>query len=627
MNEVDPANYLDLDIESKRDLLEKWNQAYRTGNALVSDILYDEVLASLPEEDALKSKVGFEVSDSRKTQLPIPMYSMDKVKSVEEIHKWMESKKLEETALVVVTPKYDGLSFLYQYGKGKAYTRGNGKEGQQSDLHFQKLIEGKKYGRVDSLEGKHFIGEVIMKKKTFLSRYAENYRNPRNLVAGLFNQKNVDQSLTDVDFIAYGLGEEEGDKVEMIQNLNQYNLSALPYKILPLKELSQEILEECYQLWLEDYEIDGLILELNDGELRKKLGREKNGNPCYARAWKGYQESSKETTLNGITYQVSKEGRLSAVGHVDPVELDGVTVSNVTLYNASTIKEKQWGIGARVRIIRSGMVIPKIIETLEPVEAELPKKCPSCQSAVVWDDNHVHLICPNHEGCREQRLQRIIFFFQAIEVEEVGEGVVEQFFQGGYDNIEKILKLKKEDLVELDRFAERKAELVYHNIHKKLNPVSIEALQHASGFFKGLGNKKLALVSRYDRADQKPSMEELLAIDGFSETSAKAYLDGFDRFWEFIAPLPVTLTKTEQIALGKQCEEMSFCFTGVRNKEFEKKIREQGGKVISGVSKNTTHVIAKDPSGNSSKLKKARELELHIWNLEELSQFFETAEE
>ena len=613
---------LNYSIEDKKKTLQQWNDAYRTGEALVDDITFDTLLESLPEDDQLKSKVGFEVHDQRKTELPLPMYSMDKVKSHEEILKWMESKDIPEDETVVITPKYDGLSFLLQPSTGKAYTRGNGKFGQRSNEHYLKLSTDKNYSPPQELKERHLIGEVIMPRRTFSDKYSEQYKNPRNLVAGLFNQKEPDDMLQDVNFIAYGIGEENESKADSLKLIDQFNVISLPSHFCKLQELNDEFLIELFEKWNTDYEIDGLIIEVERRKLRLSLGREKNSNPAYSRAWKGFQAQSAETSIQDITFQVSKDGRLAAVAHIEPVSLDGVTVSNVTLYNAGMMKEKGWGIGAQVKIIRSGMVIPKIIETLQPVEPTLPSTCPSCNTPVSWDENQIHLMCSNKNECRSIQVQSMVSFFKVMEIEEVGEKLVEQLYDSGFKNIETILKMTQEDFLNQDRFAEKKAILVHDSIHSKCKNVPLEKIQHASGCFFGLGTKKLILLNAYRDPQQQPSIEEISNIDGYSEISAKAYLSGIHHFWAFLDTLPITLLPyQEALSEDGPMTGMRLCFTGFRDKDLEQKVTQAGGKIVSGVNGKTTHLVAKDITGKSSKLKKASDLGMTLWNKESLENY------
>lgn len=614
---------LALDLEERRELLEKWNKAYRAGAALVDDNTYDEVLESLPEDDPLRSRVGFEVaSDSRKAPLPIPMFSMDKVKTMEEIYRWMKSNGIQGPETVVVTPKYDGLSFLVQASTKAAYTRGNGTMGQRSDEHFKSLLGDKAWLPDESFANRHLIGEVIMSRSTFSERYASDYRNPRNLVAGLFNQKEPGEALGDVDFIVYGVGEEKESKSEFLKKIASLNVEPLPSWLTTFNELSHESLEEKYFEWNLNYEIDGLILEVDDAKRRKEIGRETNNNPGYARAWKGFSAMSATTSINEIRYQVSKDGRLAPVGSVEPVQLDGVTVSNVTLNNASMMEENGWGIGAKVEIIRSGMVIPKIISTLNPVQPVLPESCPSCGEQLGWDENRVHLKCLAPEKCPQSMIQRALAFFKILEIEEVGEKLVEQLFEEGFDSVRKILSMEVNDFEKLERFAKRKAEVVYESIHQKMEGVKLEQLQHASGLFTGLGTKRLALVNHYRDPAHPPLKEELEAIEGYSSVSAEAYLSSIGDFWSFIEGLPIQLEEPKE---GHDVEgpgsDMKLCFTGYRNKDAEKQLESMGAKIVSGVSGKTTHLVCKDPNGTSSKLKKARDFNCVIWGPEDLESF------
>ena len=625
---VDIKEALELGLPEKRALLERWNKAYRAGAALVDDDIFDAVLESLPSDDTLRSAVGFDVAlDQRKVKLPIPMFSMDKVKTMDEIHRWMKSKGLMADEKVIVTPKYDGLSFLVQASTRQAYTRGNGAEGQRSDGHFRELLGKREWIPDPSLGSRHLIGEVIMSRQRFIEKYAEEYKNPRNLVAGLFNQKEPASSLQDVDFIVYGVGEEQESKSQLVSLISNLNTENLPFWESTLGELSQEKLEEKYLEWNLSHEIDGLIIEIDDRDRRLEVGREKNNNPAYARAWKGFSAMSATTHIQEIRYQVSKDGRLAPVASVDPVQLDGVTVSNVTLNNASMMEANGWGGGAKVKIIRSGMVIPKIVSTLEPVKPALPEKCPSCSSILSWDENRVHLKCSNPSECTHTRIQRMLAFFKIMEIEEVGDKLVEQFFEEGYDSIEKVLSMEVNDFQKLERFAERKAELVYSSILNKLRGVPLEKIQHASGFFQGLGTKRLALVNRYRNPAQPPLKEELEAVEGYSEVSAEAYLSGIGKFWSFMEGLPIELSelKTKTIIDGPG-KNMRVCFTGYRNKEAESKLLSIGSEIVSGVSGKTTHLVCKDPSGTSSKLKKARELGCVIWGPDDLGSFISSTE-
>lgn len=625
-HEWDLEDILNSRIEVRHDVIKVWNEAYRTGAPITDDQSYDTLIESLPIDDPLRHQVGFNVDDSRKSKLPIPMFSMDKIKTMEELKKWLDSKKIRPDERVLITPKYDGLSFLVHASSQKAFTRGNGIEGQKSDAHFHTLRAGKKLEVPEQLENRHLIGEVIMPRATFESKYSEAYRNPRNLVAGLFNNKTPQEALQDVHFMAYGVGEEREAKSELLKSLNEINTIPVPFESKPISELSDEYLKSIFAQWNLEFEIDGLIIEIDDPKRRAELGREKNNNPCYARAWKGFEASAALSVIQGIQYQIAKDGRLSVVGQLKPIELDGVTVSNVTLNNAGMMLERGWGIGAEVRVIRSGMVIPKIVATDKKVKPELPEHCPSCQSKLQWNSSQVHLMCRN-KLCQAQQVQNAIAFFKIMEIDEVGEKIVEQLFAAGYQSIEKILKMTTDDFLALDRFAEKRAKLIHDNIQQKCQGVKLEQVQHASGLFEGLGTKRLALVSRFNQPEQTPDLETLMSIDGFSDITARAYLKGIAPFWDFLSRCPIQIATPSEAPIKEDglCSDMRFCFTGFRDKAMQEQILREGGEVLSGVSKKTTHVVTKDPQSQSSKIKKARDLGILIWGPEDLRQHLKNA--
>ena len=295
----------------------------------------------------------------------------------------------------------------------------------------------------------------------------------------------------------------------------------------------------------------------------------------------------------------------------------GVTVSNVTLINAKFIDENKLGPGADVTVIRSGQVIPKIVGVVKAAKKyTLPKKCPSCGTKVEWNENGVELVCPNHEKCPEQRVNRLVAFFEILEVENLAEGVIRQFYENGFDTVRKVLSMTQEDMLALEKFAERKAEVIYNAIHDKLKEVPLEKLRHASSIFVGLGTKKLKLLNQFSSPKKKPKLEEVVDVEGFSEKTAQVFVDAYNDFWSFIDGLPLQI-KEETGPTGSHLKEYAVCFSGVRRKDLEEVIVAGGGKVASGVSKKTTHLVMKEVGTGSSKEKKAESLGIPILVVDE----------
>ena len=607
-------------IEQLKEQIIKANEAYRVGNPIISDSDYDklvEELELLSPNDELLSKVGYVVADeTRKSKLPIEMASMNKIKSMEDIDDWCRLKNISKNEIVIITPKFDGLSLCVNEFTYEAWTRGDGTYGQKSNDHY-KLIGNHLNSNThrDILRSFNYTyGEVMMSKKTFTEKYSSDFANPRNLVAGLLNSKEANESLKDCSFIKYGAVVNKdyySTKQDLIEGLNVCQEIKVQYHVCKISDLSEELLISLFKEYSVDYEIDGLIIEINDLSLQYTLGREtSSNNPCYARAFKHPSfEQSAETEIIGISWNISKQGYLKPTLHINPVKLDGVTVSNVTGNNARFVKDMGIGIGAKVLVKRSGMVIPIIADVITPVEFQMPD-VPN----IDWNENGVELITLTETD--EQKLKKIVAFFEILEADNVSEGVITQLWDAGYKTIKDILLLTTSDLEKIDRFGKRKAKIVYDSIQKSVTDVSLSKLQHATGIFKGLGSKKLALLEDFTT---KPTIEQVMSIEGFAEISAKSYIDSYDEFFNFVKDLPVTISeKVEVVKTGNDLDGKQFVFTGVRRPDLESVIESRGGKIGGSVSKNTTHLIMKVVGSGSSKEKKAIDFGCEIMTVEQL---------
>lgn len=594
--------------------LEEANLAYRNGNAIMTDGDYDQMVELLFEYDPTNdffNKIGIEVIDeSRKVKLPIPMFSMNKIKNMEEISDWCRLKGISKNEEVIITPKFDGLSLCVDETKDTATTRGDGFIGQNSNEHY-KLINNKLNKNTNfSIT----YGEAIMSKKVFLDKYSKEFANPRNLVAGMLNSKTIHDILEDIDYIKYG-GIIDGlsTKKELIDELNSNQEIKVSYHISKISDLSESLLIELFKEWSIDYEIDGLIIEINNLKLQEELGRETStSNPCFSRAFKHISfVENKITTVTGITWNISKQGLLKPVLQVEPINLDGVTVSNVTGNNAKFVKENGLGIGSKIRVIRSGMVIPKIVEVLESVEFVMP----TIEGVEIgWNDAGIELITLTETD--EQKIKKNIAFFEILEADNLGAGVVTQLWNAGYKTIKDILNISLNDFESIDGFGKRKAKIVFDSIKKSVTNVPLSKLQHASGLFVGLGSKKLALLEDFT---EKPTLEQVMNIEGFAEISSNVYINNYDKFFEFILDLPVTISKkVEAVKIGDGFDGMNVVFTGVRpSKDEQNNFEQNGGIISSSVSKKTTHIICKDLNSTSSKIEKAKESGIIIITIDE----------
>ena len=603
-------------IEQLKEQIIKANEAYRLGKPIISDAKYDQLvdeLSLLSPDDELLSKVGIEIADeTRKSRLPIEMASMNKIKSMNDVDDWSRLKGISKSEYVIITPKFDGLSLCVNESTSEAWTRGDGEFGQKSSEHYA-LIQNHLTLEEDPFSFTY--GEVMIPKQVFIDKFSADFANPRNLVAGLLNSKTVSDSLKDCQYIKYGAvcKRNFSTKQEVINELNKGQESKVQYHICQLSDLSEDLLIDLFHKFSTEFEIDGLIIELNDLTLQDNLGREtSSNNPVWARAFKHPSfEQSAETDVIGISWNISKQGLLKPILHINPVKLDGVTVSNVTGNNARFVKDLGLGIGAKVVVKRSGMVIPIIADVITPVEFVQP----TIEGVEVdWNDAGIELITLTETD--NQRLKKIVAFFEILEADNVSEGVITQLWDAGYKTIKDVLNLKTSDLEKVDRFGKRKAQIVYNSIQKSVSGIQLSKLQHATGIFKGLGSKKLVLLEDFTT---KPTIDQVMSIEGFAEVSAKSYIDSYDIFFDFIKDLPVTIAeKVEAVKVGTDLEGKSFVFTGVRRKDLEEVIESRGGKIGGSVSKTTTHLVMKVVGSGSSKEKKAVELGVEVITVEQL---------
>lgn len=606
-------------------LILKYNNAYRKGEPLVSDSTYDNLMDKLKElypSSTLLKKSVIEEPTSRKRKLPIPMFSLEKKKSVQEIVDWLNSLKVDKDEFLVLTPKFDGCSGCFNEYEGIGYTRGNGTEGQDITHHLRTIT-----GFDENIGGDACLsfGEIIMKKSTFETKYKGEYKSARNMIAGILNREDTStEILKDVDFLRYGVGDGLSKKSAQLY-------SGIPFTLNKLNELNEEVLNKLYTDWSKEYQIDGIVIDINSSELRTKLGRLSNGNPAYAVAYKNPEWSGKhETIVKSIEFNVSKQGKLKPVIIIEPVDIDGVIVERVTGYNAKYVFDNNIAEGSEIEITRSGDVIPKHLKTLsynqDNVFALMDEVtvCPCCGEPTKWDETMTEIVCIN-PGCKDMLLGKLEHFFSTVEIEDFSRPSIKKLYEEGFESIESILNINKDLLSSFEGWGETSAENLLKQF-RKLKEVGapLARLFHALDIFEGvLGEKTAQLI--IDNSDQEsadfPNLVDLCKIKGVAEITAKAFIYGIDRYVK-LPPLSINISyvqspKTE--TKGDKFNGMKVCFTGVRDNELEKEIKSNGGEVVSGVSKTTTHLIVKDMTDqtlSSSKSVKAKQLGVIVIDIE-----------
>lgn len=625
-----------------------YNNAYRRGEQIISDAEFDDLVELLykvnPNSDWFKKGIQDEVEE-RKAKLPIPMYSLEKVKTYEEVLKWISSCNLDFYDKLVITPKYDGISLCVNEIVGDAWTRGDGEYGQNCKDRFWKLTNSEWRSRDEVV---YSFGEAIFPNINFLKLKETNqYKSARNAVAGLMNSPTVSDNIGLVAYVRYGCDREDWNKEKQLDFLNENNKWIKTFfatisvgSLMQSEESFISLMNNLFEDLTTGFKCDGLVIDINDASKRNELGRLANNNPKYAIAYKNPDWSEREETIvKNIDWQISKDGRLAPVVNVNSIELCGATVSRCTAYNARYVRDNLINNGARVVIARSGDVIPKHLKTIKSTgdySEILPSVCPICGEKVDWDNNNVDLICSNPK-CSGIMLARCVYFFSILDFKEFREPTIKKLFNAGYKTPDEILFLSEEDLKKIEGIGNVAAKML-SNQFKELRKkgTNFAKLLTAYNVFKGVIAEKtcqkildgLKLYTCEDVAAFAKECDESWAsdiedkIEGVGFNMALAFILGVENWWvndDDSAHIPITYYGLEEKSFDGQ---MTVVFTGFRNKDWENKLKEQGHKIGTSVSKKTTCLVVKEKGSGSTKEQKAESLGIPIFTIQEFKEKF-----
>lgn len=591
----------------------------------ISDAEYDALeirLKAINPNHPFLAEVGSDVRGG-KIDLPVSMGSLDQVFAGDTL-KWVrENGWLEE--LFVISDKQDGTSALNVYGKGglfaRSYSRGNGFQGADISRHIKEM--GCFVGKTTApcmVREEVIIPDAVFDqwKKDCEARGERVYKNPRNYVAGRMNASESPKWFYDnVHIIATSVVEPKMGKLEQFKFLEENGFEVTPYRVVKGKELTDEFLLDYLAERREKSAtaIDGIVIDLDNPAIRAGLRRKSSSiNPMYSKKFKvGSDENIAFPKCTGVTYEPSKHGYLKPRVHIEPTELGGVTISNLTGFNAKFIRDNGIGPGAILQITRSGDVIPYIQNVVEKVESYLPSA--DVFGPMHWSENDVDLILDDANN-RDVTVNILCDVFGMLDVPNLRQGSIEKLVDAGYEAAEDIIKMSEADLKKA--VGDSAGTKIYNGLREKLNPVELHILAGASQKFgRGMGRRKLIkIVDHYghDRfLDGSLTLDDVRAVDGFEKTTARLYISNLPVFQAFLKSIDgyYSLDIKEKVS-GGDLEGVNFMFTGFRDKEAEKDIVARGGTIQSSVNKDTTYLVTKDVNSTSSKAEKARKLGVKI---------------
>lgn len=627
---------------------------YELDNPTISDKEYDKLYDELVDLEAElgivlpnspTQKVGGEILEKfTKKKHEVKPYSLGKVRSFDELKTFFEDmKKFVGNPSFAIEYKFDGLAILVEYRDGKffgATTRGNGEIGEDVSEQVRTI---RSVPLEIPFKGRLILrGEGMMTNSSF-KRYnktaQEALKNPRNGVAGAI--RNLDPKETakrGLDFFCYDMLLSEGKKFDSQKQIFEFmkangfktgNFFEVVKTVQEAEQLIKGIDEAKNNL---DILIDGVVVKLNEVAPRDEVGYT-NKFPKWARAYK-FEAEEISTMLEGVIWQVGRSGKVTPIAILEPVELAGATISRATLNNIEDIRKKNVFQKSRVFIRRSNEVIPEVLGLAEKYsfsqEINEPKICPSCGASLT--KKGPLLFCKNHDGCKEQTVSRLTHFVSrdAFNIEGLSEKTIAQFYDDlGVRHYSDLYRLKKEQLVVLEKFKDKKAENILSGLEKSKH---IEFFR----FIYGLGISEVGIKTAKDLAKnfkdlqelQNAEFEKLTEVEDIGDVIAQNIVEFFKdedtvKEIENLFDVGVEIFN-EATTKSNILQGLIFVLTGTlpnySRQDMTKIVEENGGKITSSVSKSTSYVLFGEEAG--SKLEKARQLNVPIISEEEFFKKF-----
>ncbi len=647
---------------------------YVLDSPFISDDEYDRLYRRLKEieeryhyvlPDSPTQRVGAPPLDKfEKVKHREPMLSLDNAFTHEELREFDKRVKRflrsEEEIEYTVEPKYDGLAMELSYRRGLLYrasTRGDGYEGEDVTRNIRTIrsvplkIEYSEFPEEIDIRG-----EVYMNIEDFEALNTEReqrgeqpFANPRNAAAGSVRQ--LDPSITasrKLHLSCYGMGTVKGKEFGSQWEFIKW-LESARFPVPAVVRLARGI-DKCLEVVREveerrnafPFETDGTVVKVNDLELQHVLGT-KTREPRWAVAYK-FAAHQGTTKIKDIRGSVGRTGVITPFAIFEPVRIGGVTVSRSTLHNWDEMERKDIRIGDTVIVERAGDVIPHVVKVIKDKRTgrekpfPIPERCPVCESKVVRGEDEVAVRCQSL-NCPAQVQERIIHFASrgAMDIEGLGEKNVELFYSRGLiSHFLDLYTLKREDLLELPRFAEKSASNLMDAIERSKHATFARFL-YALGILH-VGEYAAKLLARnFERIEDlyHVTPERIMEIRQMGEKIADSISNFFNepeniKTLEELKTLGLRITNPDYEGLKKEkrlLEGITFVITGTLprpRKEVEDLIEGLGGHATSTVSKSTGYLVAGEDPG--SKLRKAQTLGIKIISYEGLMDMVREAE-
>ena len=595
---------LDLELSDPEllEFLKIANALYRGGEEIITDNEYDFVfLAELkrrdPDHPFLKLVEPESAFVGKTALLPERMLSTEKTYDDEGVNKWVNRVKKAasdigkdfNSLIFRLTPKLDGFA-AYDDGV-RFYTRGDGKRGTDITRVFDR-------GLTIANDGARGLGagEIVVSKKYFEKHLSKYFENARNFQASVVKEKELEKHAAKAI----------EDKAAVFY----------PFSTLPSWEGLYKKMESNYDKLIEDrwnsvdYDVDGVIFEITDDELKEYMGAT-NHHHRWQIAFKENADMAKVKVVKVIP-QTSRTGRVNPVVEVEPVRLSGALIRRVTAHHYGMVEEQGIGEGAVIELVRSGEVIPKIEKVVTAVTTKEEKYCPSCKTKLVRDNDY--LICTNNLECPAQITNTIEHFFRTLgNIDGFGSATIEKLYEHGVRNMLKIYQLNVDEFREMG-FGPKQSENLYNELKRSLS-IQIEDWRFlaAFGVFRmGKGNcEKLLAYYPLERIFEL-NTDEISSVEGFAMKTAKTVVQGLSKIhslFKAVHKLGFNLERTHLISEKIEAGEISviagklIVFTGSMQhgsrSEMQVDAKKLGAKIGTSVTGKTDYLVMGDKVGSA----------------------------
>jgi DNA ligase (NAD+) len=667
--QISNPDYVIKHLEDLRDVLRFHEYRYYIMNdPLISDGEYDHLYKALEKAeeahpdlitaDSPTMRVAPSLSTSFKTvQHIVPMLSLENSYNADDLIDW-DRKARELSGLTemeyCVEPKFDGASISLVYENNlftRGATRGDGVEGEEITTNLKQIRSVPLSADISSLgiQQIEIRGEVLMNKKNF-KKYNDQLAeqnlpplaNPRNAASGTLrikdprevSKRNLEAFLYHISYTLPQTGKEipaqmqtHSGSLDMLWELGFRS----PVKEKKVFRGIQAVIDYCLEFEKQrddlPYEIDGMVIKVNDLKLQDKLGMTTH-HPRWAIAFK-FKARQGTSTLRQVEFQVGRTGSITPVAKIDPVPIGGVTVSSISLHNEDFIREKDIRLGDQVLVERAGDVIPYIVKSLSDLRNGdekiilFPTHCPVCGDALYKPEEEAVWRCPNM-NCKAQVVERIIHFTSkdAMDIRGLGEANIRKFFELGWiTDVPSIYDLPYDQMRQLEGMGEKSVANLQEAIEKSRSQ-PLHRLITALGIrYVGETTAK-ALAQQTDHLMDLAgySREGLLQIEDVGVKVADSIYQFFHnedniQMLKKLEILGLTLKSTKERNTGGNLSGKTFLFTGTLQKlkrsDAEEIVEKHGGKLLSGVSSKLNYLVVGEDAG--SKLEKAKKIpQIHI---------------